>query len=360
MTALTLGKIVQHLNQRIAEGAFPLSTPAIVSGDASLVITGLASLSQANSSQLSFLANSQYRGQLQTTSAGAVILTASDREAFVGPAIVVPDPYYVFAQLTHLFDPFNAVEIGIHPTAVISSSATIGKDVSIGPFVIVEDHAEIGDGTVLISSVHIGFGCVIGKGSWLGHGVTVHHGCTLGEQVRIHAGAVIGAEGFGFATAEGRWHRIVQLGRVVIGDHVRIGANTTIDRGALDDTTIEQGVIIDNQVQIAHNVKIGAHTAIAAGTGIAGSTSIGAHCILGGLVGVAGHLEITDRVHITAMSMITRSIKESGSYSSGSAFEKTADWRKSAVRVRHLGEMTAQIKGLQLALERLELQLGNQ
>ncbi|WP_410209190.1 UDP-3-O-(3-hydroxymyristoyl)glucosamine N-acyltransferase [Aquirhabdus sp.] len=360
MSSLTLGEIVKHLNQRIAEGAFPLSTPAAVSGDESLVITGLASLSQAGPTQLSFLANSQYRGQLQTTGAGAMILTEADREAFVGSAIVVSDPYYVFAQLTHLFDPFNAVEVGIHPTAVVSPHATIGENVSIGPFVVIEDHAQIGDGAVLISSVHIGRDSVIGNKCWLGHGVTIHHGCILGQRTRIHAGAVIGAEGFGFATAEGRWHRIVQLGRVVIGDDVRIGANTTIDRGALDDTIIADGVIIDNQVQIAHNVKIGAHTALAAGTGVAGSTTIGSHCILGGLVGVAGHLEITDRVHITAMSMITRSIKESGSYSSGSAFEKTADWRKSAVRVRHLGEMAAQIKGLQLALERLELQLGNQ
>lgn len=361
MISLTLKEIAQYLNQQADDrGADAKSTPAVISGDAEFVITGLASLSNAVSSHLSFLSNSQYRAQLQTTAAGAMLITDADRDAFNGPAIVVFDPYYAFAQLTHLFDPSKDVDIGIHPTAVISDRAVIGQNVSIGAFVVVEDEAEIGRDTVLISSVHIGRGSVIGADCWIGHGATIHHNCRLGDRVRIHAGAVIGAEGFGFAPSKGQWHRIVQLGRVIIGNDVRIGANTTIDRGALDDTIIADGVIIDNLVQIAHNVQIGSHTAIAAATAIAGSTKIGAHCIFGGLVGVAGHLEIVDHVRITAMSMITRSINESGSYSSGSAFEKTTDWRKSAVRVRHLGETAAQIKELQLALKRVELQLGNQ
>lgn len=361
MMSLTLKEVAQYLNQQTNDrGADTKSTLAVVSGDPELVITGLASLSNAEATHLSFLANSQYRTHLQSTAAGAMLITDADRDAFNGSAIVVSDPYFAFAQLTHLFDPSLDVDSGIHSTAVISDRAVIGKNVSIGAFVVVEDDAEVGDGTVLISSVHIGRGCVIGADCWIGHGATIHHGCRLGDRVRIHAGAVIGAEGFGFAPSKGRWHRIVQLGRVIIGHDVRIGANTTVDRGALDDTIIAEGVIVDNQVQIAHNVNIGAHTAIAAGTGIAGSTKIGAHCIIGGLAGIAGHLDIVDRVHITAMSMITRSISEPGSYSSGSAFEKTADWRKSAVRVRHLGETAAQIKELQLALKRLELQLGNQ
>ncbi len=361
MISLTLREVAQHLNQQMIDrGPDSKSVPAVISGDSELVITGLASLSNAESSHLSFLANSQYRAQLKNTAAGAMLITPADRDEFNGSAIVVSDPYFAFAQLTHLFDPFAEVERGIHPTAVISDRAVIGKNVSIGAFVVVEDDAKVGDGTVLISSIHIGRESIVGADCWIGHGATIHHGCRLGDRVRIHAGAVIGAEGFGFAPYKGQWHRIVQLGRVIIGNDVRIGANTTIDRGALDDTIIGEGVIIDNLVQIAHNVQIGAHTAIAASTAIAGSTKIGAHCILGGLVGVAGHLEITDRVQITAMSMITRSIKESGSYSSGSAFEKTTDWRKNAVRVRHLGETAAQIKELQLALKRLELQLGNQ
>lgn len=361
MLSLTLKEIAQYLNQQaINRGADAKSVAAVVSGDSELVITGLASLTNAQASHLSFLANSQYRTQLQTTSAGAMLITEADRDAFDGTAIIVADPYFAFAELSHLFDPSLEVEKGIHPTAVISECAIIGENVSIGAFVVVEDDAQIGAGSVLISSVHVGRGAVIGTKCWIGHGVTIHHGCRLGDRVRIHAGAVIGAEGFGFAPYKGHWHRIVQLGRVIIGHDVRIGANTTIDRGALDDTIIADGVIVDNQVQIAHNVNIGAHTAIAAGTGIAGSTKIGAHCIIGGLAGIAGHLEIVDRVHITAMSMITRSIHEAGSYSSGSAFEKTADWRKSAVRVRHLGETAAQIKELQLALKRLESQLGNE
>lgn len=361
MISLTLKEVAQYLNQQmINRGADAKSTPAVISGDPELVITGLASLTNANSSDLSFLANSQYRTQLKTTASGAMLITSTDRDAFNGSAIVVCDPYFAFAQLTHLFDSSLDVERGIHSTAVISDSAVIGRNVSIGAFVVVEDNVKVGDGSVLISSVHIGRGSVVGANCWIGHGASIHHGCRLGDRVRIHAGAVIGAEGFGFAPSKGRWHRIVQLGCVIIGDDVRIGANTTIDRGALDDTMIADGVIIDNQVQIAHNVTIGAYTAIAAATAIAGSTKIGAHCIIGGLVGIAGHLEIADRVQITAMSMITRSIRESGSYSSGSAFEKTTDWRKSAVRVRHLGETAEQIKVLQLALKRLELQLGNQ
>lgn len=361
MKSFTLEDITQYLNQQtVGRGGDPLAVSAIISGDPNLVITGLSSLTNANASNLGFLANSQYRGQLQTTNAGAVLVTSADRDAFARSAIIVPNPYLAFAQLTHLFDPFVATEKTIHSTAVISPNAKIGRNVSIGAFVVIEDDVQIGDDTVLVSSVHIGRGVVVGMSCWIGHGVTIHHGCQLGNQVRIHAGAVIGAEGFGFATAEGQWHRIVQLGRVVIGDSVRIGANTTIDRGALDDTTIGDGVIIDNLVQIGHNVNIGAHTAIAAGTGIAGSVKVGSHCIIGGLVGIAGHLEITDRVHITGMSMITGTIKESGSYSSGSAYEKTSTWRKNAVRVRHLGEMAAQIKELQVTLKRLESQLGNQ
>jgi UDP-3-O-[3-hydroxymyristoyl] glucosamine N-acyltransferase len=361
MKSFTLKDIAQYLHQQdVDRGGDPLAVSAVIAGDPELLITGLASLSNAGSTNLSFLANSQYRGQVQTTNAGAMLLTDADRDTFARSAIIVSDPYFAFAQLTHLFDLSETTETGIHATAVISPSAIIGRNVSVGAFVVIEDDVQIGDDTVIVSSVHIGRGTVVGSRCWLGHGVTIHHDCQLGHGVRIHAGAVIGAEGFGFATAQGQWHRIVQLGRVVIGDNVRIGANTTIDRGALDDTTIGDGVIIDNQVQVGHNVNIGAHTAIAAGTGIAGSVKIGAHCIIGGLVGIAGHLEITDRVYITGMSMITGTIKEPGSYSSGSAYEKTSTWRKNAVRVRHLGEMAAQIKELQVALKRLELQLGNQ
>ncbi len=357
---LTLKEIAEYLNQSVLDrGTSPLDVSAVISGDPDFVVTGLATLSNARTSHLSFLAKSQYRVQLQTTDAGAMLLNLADRDIFAGSAIVVSDPYAAFAQLTHLFDQSPAEVIGIHETAVISASATIGQNVSIGAFVVIEDDVQVGDNTVLVSAVHLGRGAVVGAHGWLGHGVTIHHGCRIGNNVRIHAGAVIGAEGFGFAPAKGQWHRIVQLGSVIVGDGVRIGANTTIDRGALDDTVIAEGVIIDNLVQIGHNTQIGAHTAIAAGTGVAGSVKIGSHCIIGGLVGIAGHLDITDRVHITGMSMITGTITESGSYSSGSAYEKTSSWRKNAVRVRHLGEMVSEIKELQVALKRLESQLSN-
>ncbi len=360
MLTLTLREIAEQLNQRMTAGGKTLPEPVRVDGDAEMVITGLASMVNAGASQLSFLANPAYKPQLQTTAAGAMLITAEERDGFAGAAIIVADPYFAFATLSHLFDPFAEVEQGIHATAVIAATAQIGANVSIGPYVVIEDDAIIGDGAILISAAHVGRGSQIGAGAWIGHGVAIHHGCKIGARTRIHANAVIGAEGFGFAMAGGHWNRIVQLGGVTIGEDVRIGASTTVDRGALDDTVIGNGVIIDNQVQIGHNVQIGDHTAIAAGSGVAGSSTIGSHCVIAGMVGIAGHLSITDRVHVTGMSMITADIKESGSYSSGSAFEKTSDWRKSAVRVKQLGKMTAQIKDLQLALERLELQLGNQ
>ncbi len=356
----TLADIAHYLNKLQAVGRLPLAVPVVIDGDAAKSVVGIATLAQATPDHLGFLSNSKYRNQLGQTQAGAMILKAADRDGFAGPALVVSDPYMVFAALTYLFDPTQVPAPSIHPTAVISPTATLAENVSIGPYVVIEDRVQIGAGTIIGPSAHLSHDVVVGEGCWIESQVTIHHHCQLGQRVRIHAGTVVGAEGFGFAPAGGRWHRIVQLGRVVIHDDVRIGANVTIDRGALDDTVIGRGVIIDNQVQIAHNVTIGEHTAIAAMTGIAGSVRIGAHCIIGGAVGISGHLEITDHVQLAGMTMVIGSITEPGSYSSGMACEKTPDWRRTAVRVRNLGKMSEQIKELQLALERLELQVHQQ
>jgi UDP-3-O-[3-hydroxymyristoyl] glucosamine N-acyltransferase len=322
-------------------------------------IDGLAPLATATSSQLAFLANSRYQSQLDQTQAGAVLLRAADAVGFAGQALIVDDPYACFARLSHVFDLTPKPASGVHASAVIDPSATIDPTASIGPFVVVEAGAVIGARTVLASGVQVSEAAQIGADCWLGAHVVIHHRCVLGDRVRIHAGASIGADGFGFAPQGGRWHRIAQIGRVRIGNDVRIGANTTIDRGALDDTIIHDGVIIDNQVQIAHNVVIGAHTAIAACCGISGSTRIGRHCVLAGGVGLVGHIEICDHVHLTGMTMVTKSITQAGSYSSGTAMTDTPQWKKMAVRLRQLADVPInrlpdQLGHMQARLERLE------
>jgi UDP-3-O-[3-hydroxymyristoyl] glucosamine N-acyltransferase len=328
-------------------------------GNPTYPIDGLAPLATATSSQLAFLANARYQSQLDHTQAGAVLLRAADAVGFAGQALIVADPYACFARLSHVFDQTPKPAAGIHASAVIDPSATIDATASIGPFVVVEAGAVIGARTVLASGVQVSEAAQIGADCWLGAHVVIHHRCVLGDRVRIHAGASIGADGFGFAPQGGRWHRIAQIGRVCIGNDVRIGANTTIDRGALDDTIIHDGVIIDNQVQIAHNVVIGAHTAIAACCGISGSTRIGQHCVLAGGVGLVGHIEICDHVHLTGMTMVTKSITQAGSYSSGTAMTDTPQWKKMAVRLRQLADVPInrlpdQLGHMQARLERLE------
>lgn len=346
-TTYTLGEIAQRVGAELI-------------GDASQLIEGLASLQNAQSSHLAFLANPRYKSQLLSTQAGAVLLTSDNYEGYAGNALIVKDPYATFAQLTHWFDKTpKADHSGIHPTAIISSTAIIDPTASIGAFVVIEDNVSVGKNTVIESQSYLACGVSVGDDCWLDKHVIIQHHCLLGNKVRIHANTVIGADGFGFAPYAGQWHRIAQLGRVIIGNHVRIGANCTVDRGALDDTRIDDGVIIDNLVQIAHNVTIGAHTAIAAQVGIAGSTQVGAHCIIGGASGIAGHLQITDRVHLTGMSMVTKSINKSGTYSSGTSISENSQWKKMVVGLRQLAEnpvskILKQIEDLQVRLERVE------
>jgi UDP-3-O-[3-hydroxymyristoyl] glucosamine N-acyltransferase len=332
---------------------------ATLIGNPDHLIQGFASLQHAQPCHLAFLSNSRYKSQLLTTLAGAVILSAQDQADYSGAALVVANPYAAFARLSHLFDQTPKPHVGIHPTAVIADSAVIDPSASIGAYVVIEDQVQIAAEVILESHVCIGAGSVIGRQSWLDKQVTVQHHCVLGERVRVHAGSVIGGDGFGFAPHNQAWYRIAQLGRVVIGNDVRIGANCTIDRGALDDTVIGDGVIIDNLVQIAHNVSIGAHTAIAANVGIAGSTQIGKHCIIGGASGIAGHLSICDQVHLTGMAMITKSIKQPGTYSSGTSFFDNTQWKKMVVRLRQLADLplsqlVKQIEHLQARVEQVE------
>ncbi|MBP8032378.1 MAG: UDP-3-O-(3-hydroxymyristoyl)glucosamine N-acyltransferase, partial [Psychrobacter sp.] len=307
-----------------------------------LKLEGIGNLTTANSQQLSFLANPHYLPSLATSQAGAV-LTTSDHQSKVTQdtvALIVAAPYLAYASASQLFAR-TALFKGIHPSAVIAESAVIGNQVTVGPFCMIGEGVEIGDRSVLDAHVVIEANSSIGTDCVLKSQVVIGHDCVLGNRVRLHAGVSIGSEGFGFAPTSNPsvtgWERIAQLGRVVIGDDVRIGSQTCIDRGAIDDTVIGNHVIIDNLVQVAHNVRIGDGTAIAAQTGIAGSTTIGKRCIIGGAVGITGHIEIADDVTLSGMTMVTKSITKAGSYSSGTAAMPTANWRRAAVRFRQLG-----------------------
>ncbi|GAA0321055.1 UDP-3-O-(3-hydroxymyristoyl)glucosamine N-acyltransferase [Psychrobacter aestuarii] len=308
-------------------------------------LAGVGSLSDADDTQLSFLADPRYVDKLGQTKAGCVLVTERYQAAVPASsiALVVPTPYLAYASASQLFAP-SENSAYIHPTAVIDERAVIGEAVSIGAYCVIGKDVVLGARSHLSAHVVIEAGAQVGEDAVIKSHVVIGHDCVLGQHVRIHAGASIGAEGFGFApTADPStrgWERIAQLGKVIIGDYVRIGSNTCIDRGAINDTVLGSHVIVDNLVQIAHNVRIGDGTAIAAKTGIAGSTSIGKRCIIGGAVGINGHISITDDVTISAMSMVTKSIQRSGSYSSGTVAMPSNEWRRAAVAFRKLGQST--------------------
>lgn len=337
----------------IAELLRPVHPDLQLRGNPDCEIEGLHTLSGAGARQLSFLSNPRYRSTLKETRAAAVLLRPDDAEGYTGNAILLSQPYVAYAQLAAHFDRTPRPLAGIHEAAVVSASAKVDASASIGARVVLGDDVVIGAGTVIDAGAVIQARTVVGRNSRIRANVVIYHDCIIGDRVNIHAGAIIGGDGFGFANHQGSWHKIAQIGRVVIHNDVDIGANTTVDRGALDDTVIHEGVIIDNLVQIAHNVVIGAHTAIAGCCGIAGSTRVGAYCVLAGGVGLAGHIEIADKVQVTGMSMITKSITESGSYSSGTAFDTSDRWRKSAVRLRQLDDMAKRLRELEQQLGRL-------
>jgi len=305
-------------------------------GDPALRVARVATLAHAGPEDLSFLANPQYRQHLASTRAGVVVLDAASAALFAGAALISPNPYATYARMAALLQPNTYGPPGVHPAAVVAASAQVAGSASVGALCVIGERCRIGE------RVQMGPGCVLGADvevaadCRLAARVSLGDGVRLAERVRVHSGAVIGADGFGFAREGVAWIGVPQLGTVRVGADADIGANTTIDRGAIEDTLIGEGVKLDNQIQVAHNVHIGAHTVIAACTGISGSTHIGARCMIAGAVGIVGHLEICDDVVVTGMSMVTRSISVPGIYSGGIPAEPARLWRRLVGRWRRL------------------------
>lgn len=312
-------------------------------GDGDVQVDGVATLANAGPSQLAFLANPRYREQLAATRAGVVVLGAADAEARSGSLLVARDPYAAFARIAALFEPAEPVAAGIHPTAVIDPSAGIDPAAGIGPHCTIGARSTVAAGAVLGPGCSVGEDCVIGPDCTLVARVTLVRRVRLGARVLLHPGAVLGADGFGIASDDGHWIKVPQLGGVVLGENCEIGANTTIDRGALEDTELARDVRIDNLVQVGHGVRIGAHTAIAGAAAIAGSTRIGAHCLIGGGVGIVGHIAICDRVTITARTLVTHDIRTPGTYSSGTPMMDNRSWRKAAARFKQLDALARRV-----------------
>jgi len=325
--ALSLGFIVSQLGGRLI-------------GSPEQQVQRLAPLQSAGPDDISFLSHARYRAQLATSRAGVVILAPAMQEAGQGrtACIVADDPYLYFARLTRLWRQQHPLPARprIHPSAVVAEQAVLADDVVIGPLCVVESGARIGSGSVLHSRV------------------TVGHGCSIGQRCIVHPGVVIGADGFGFAPHEGHWEKIEQLGAVRIGDEVEIGANTCIDRGALEDTVIEDGVKLDNLIQIGHNVHVGAHTAMAGCAGVAGSAKIGAHCTIGGGAVVLGHLTLVDGVHVSAASVVTRSVLKPGHYTGMFPLDENAQWEKNAASLKHLSRLRERVRALEQQLQTLQ------
>ncbi len=329
---------------------------AQLKGDGTTPINGLATLQTAEPGQISFLANPAYQRYLASTRASAVLLdprfaAGDEGQAYQGNVLILNNPYLGYAQLSALFDNSPRPQAGIHPSATVAASSHIQPNVAIGPNAVIGEEVIIGAGSVIGAGALIGDHSVLGEGCKVSANVTVYHGVSIGNHVVIHSGAVIGADGFGFAPDSGTWLKIHQLGGVVIGDDVEIGACTTIDRGALGNTEIAEGVKIDNHVMIAHNVKIGAHSAMAAFVGISGSTTVGSHCTFAGMVGVVGHITICDNVHITGQTVVSKPITEPGSYSSGTHMSTTREWRRNAARFNQLNEMNKRLRRLEKGIE---------
>jgi len=303
------------------------------------VVHGVGTLADASPEQLGFLANPRYRAQLAETAAGVVVLRAEDAEARAGTALIARDPYVAFAKIAALFERKPLRDAGIHASAAIDPSASVDPSAHIGPHVSIGARSSVGAGAVIGPGCVIGDDCVVGEGCELVARVTLVTRVRLGKRVLIHSGAVLGADGFGIAMDHGRWIKVPQLGGVLVGDDCEIGANTTIDRGAMGDTVLEEDVRLDNQIQVGHNVRIGAHTAMAGCSAVAGSASIGRHCLVGGGAGILGHLDVCDRVVITAMSLVTHAIREPGEYSSGTPLMDNRRWRKSAARFKQLDDI---------------------
>jgi len=332
--AIKLGEIARAVN-------------AELDGDPDCLISGAGTLKNATAGELSFFSNRRYFPLLGKTRASAVFLSAADREYCPSYKLIAADPYLAYVKALHLLYPEEGTRPGIHATAAIAENASIEPHSYIGANAVIGERARIGE------HVYVGPGCVleddvvIENDSYLVANVTLCRGVQVGKRVRLHPGVVIGADGFGIANDEGRWLKIPQLGSVIINDDVEIGANTTVDRGALEDTVIGEGVKIDNQVQIGHNVIIGEHTAIAGCVAVAGSVHIGKRCMIGGLSALSGHIDVADDVIITGMTGVSNSIKEAGMYSSGIPATDNRLWRRNITRFKHLDELARRVKALE-------------
>lgn len=320
---------------------------ASLDGDASHCIEKIATLANAKETDIAFLANKKYRTQLDETQAGAVIISEKEAALYSGNKVIVKDAYIAYAKLAQMMDSTPSCASGIHPSAVIDENVQLGNNVSVAANAVISADVVLGD------NVQIGAGCFVGEKTKIGQGtklwanVSVYHDVEIGEHCLFQSGAVIGSDGFGYANEAGKWVKIPQLGRVIIGDRVEIGASTTIDRGALDDTIIHDDVILDNQIQIAHNVEIGQGSAMAACSVIAGSTTVGKYCQIAGLVGINGHIDICDGVMLTGMTMVTKSITEPGAYSSGMPHTTNKEWRRNMAHFRNLSDFKERIKELE-------------
>ena len=321
-------------------------------GDRDAVVSRVGSLSSAASDAVAFLANSLYREQLAHTRAAAVILASKDRAACPVASLVHPQPYLTYARVAAWLHPPVAVAPGVHSTAVVAASARVAASAQIDAHAVVGSDCTIGADVVIGAGTVLGTNVEVGQGTRLGPRVTLLDGVRVGARCILHSGVVIGADGFGFAPDRGAWHKIPQVGSVVIGDDVEIGANTTIDRGTIEDTVIEDGVKLDNLVQIAHNVRLGEHTIMAAMSGVAGSTKVGKRCMIGGGVVMINQLTICDDVMFTFRSVVTRSVDEPGTYSGHLPAEEAGTWRKNAARFRKLDELASRLINAERELER--------
>ncbi|HEX6828228.1 MAG TPA: UDP-3-O-(3-hydroxymyristoyl)glucosamine N-acyltransferase [Burkholderiales bacterium] len=318
-----------------------------VAGDGTVVITQVAPLHRAGPQEIGFISRAAFRGQLAGTSAGAVIIPPELREHCAIPRIVTADPYACFARVSALLNPPAPVCPGVHPAALVDEGAAVDPGARIGAAARIARGACVGAGTLVADGCSIGEEVRIGQDCRIHPGVVIYSRCVLGDRVVVHSGAVIGADGFGFAPSGGRWIKIPQIGRVVIGDDVEIGANTTIDRGTMDDTVIEEGVILDNQIQVGHNCRIGAFTAIAGCVGIAGSTRIGRHCLIGGAAMIGGHLEIADKVVISGASTVPSTVDKPGQYTSIYPLAPHREWLKMSAQVRQLDRLAERVRRLE-------------
>ena len=337
--APTLGDLAQRFRAELPE--------LELAGDPATPIHGVCTLSPGEPGCLAFLANPKYRPQLAGTRAAAVVLARRDAAGFAGNALIAQDPYLAYARIAAVFDRHGRFAPGVHPAAVVAADVAIPASSHVGAGAVVGAGARIGEGVFIGANSVVGDGAQVGDGSRIGARVYVGDGVRLGKRCRLEPGAVVGSRGFGLARGPQGWEEVPQLGSVVLGDDVEVGANTTIDRGALGDTVLEDGVKLDNLIQIAHNVRIGAHTAIAANAGVAGSARIGARCMIGGCSCINGHIEIADDVVIIGFSMVTKSITEKGQYGSGTPARPARLWRRDIAGVRRLAAMEARMKELE-------------